>query len=231
MPIVGPKAERVARPRCLVQAKRHMPQDAPVPPLDLPAARALQDQFDTRRLADRLADVSVHDRFTPEDRAFLEKLDMFFLATVDALGQPTCSYKGGDPGFVTVVDDRTLAFPNYDGNGMYLSMGNVDATRRVGLLFIDFERQRRMRVDGTAELRHDDPLLAGYPEAQFVVRVHAERMYPNCPRYIHKYQLVERSAFVPRVGRSTPVPGWKQTDWARDVLPAGDAARGPRWPR
>ena len=196
--------------------------------LYLPAARALQDQFDTRRLADRLADVTVHDRFTPEDRALLERLDMFFLATVDVLGQPTCSYKGGDPGFVAVVDDRTLAFPNYDGNGMYLSMGNVDATRRVGLLFIDFERQRRMRVDGTAELRHDDPLLAAYPEAQFIVRVHAERIYPNCPRYIHKYQLVERSAFVPRVGTSTPIPGWKQTDWARDVLPAGDAARGPR---
>jgi uncharacterized protein len=205
-----------------------MPQETPVPPLYLPAARALQDQFDTRRLADRVAEVTVHDRFTPEDRVFLGRLDMFFLATVDALGQPTCSYKGGDPGFVTVVDDRTLAFPNYDGNGMYLSMGNVDATRRVGLLFIDFERQRRMRVDGTAELRHDDPLLAGYPAAQFVVRVHAERIYPNCPRYIHKYQLVERSAFVPRVGISTPVPGWKQSDWAREVLPAGDPARGPQ---
>jgi uncharacterized protein len=205
-----------------------MAQEAPVSPLYLPAARALQDQFDTRRLADRLADVTVHDRFTPEDRAFLERLDMFFLATVDSLGQPTCSYKGGDPGFVTVVDDRTLAFPNYDGNGMYLSMGNVDATRSVGLLFIDFERQRRMRVDGTAELRHDDPLLVEYPEAQFVVRVHAERIYPNCPRYIHKYQLVERSAFVPRVGISTPVPGWKQTDWARDVLSARDPAREPR---
>jgi predicted pyridoxine 5'-phosphate oxidase superfamily flavin-nucleotide-binding protein len=184
-----------------------------------PASRALQDQFDTRRLADRLADVKVHDRFTPDDRAFLEVLDMFFLATVDDTGQPTCSYKGGDPGFVTVVDDRTLAFPNYDGNGMYLSMGNIDATRRVGLLFIDFERQRRMRVDGTAGLRHDDPLLVHYPEAQFIVRVHAERIYPNCPRYIHKRQLVERSAFVPRANAVTPVPGWKQTDWARDVLP------------
>lgn len=190
-----------------------------------PAARSLQDQFDTRRLADRLAQVTVHDRFTREDRTFIERLDMLFLATVDAAGQPTCSYKGGDPGFVTIVDDRTLAFPNYDGNGMYLSMGNVDATRRVGLLFIDFERQRRMRVDGTAELRHEDPLLAGYPEAQFVVRVHAERIYPNCPRYIHKYQFVERSAFVPRVGISAPIPGWKLSDWARDVLPARDPAR------
>jgi len=205
-----------------------MAQEAPMPPLYSPPARSLQDQFDTRRLADRIAEVTVHDRFTPEDRALVERLDMFFLATVDAEGQPTCSYKGGDPGFVTVVDDQTLAFPNYDGNGMYLSMGNVDATRRVGLLFIDFERQRRMRVDGIAELRHEDLLLPRYPAAQFVVRVHAERIYPNCPRYIHKYQLVERSAFVPRVGSSTPVPGWKRTDWARDVLPADDPARVPK---
>ena len=190
-----------------------------------PTARALQDRFDTRRLADRLTEVTVRDRFTPEDRAFLERLDMFFLATVDSMGQPTCSYKGGDPGFVRILDDQTLAFPNYDGNGMYLSMGNIDATRRVGLLFIDFARQRRMRIDGTAELRQEDSLLARYPAAQFVVRVHAERIYPNCPRYIHKYQLVERSAFVPRVGSVTPIPDWKRSDWARDVLPGGDPAR------
>ena len=189
------------------------------------AARTLQDRFDTRRLADRVAEVQVHDRFTPKEVAFIERLDMFFLATVDAGGQPTCSYKGGDPGFVTVVDDQTLAFPNYDGNGMYLSMGNVDATRRVGLLFIDFEHQRRIRIEGTAELRYDDPLLARYRDAQFVVRVRAERIYPNCPRYIHKYQLVERSAFVPRVGTATPIPGWKQSDWAKDALPEGDPAR------
>ena len=201
-----------------------------MPPLYSPAARALQDRFDTRRLADRLADVKVHERFTPEDRAFIERLDMFFLATVDDHGQPTCSYKGGDPGFVTVVDDQILAFPNYDGNGMYLSMGNVNGTRRVGLLFIDFERQRRLRVEGAAELRHDDPLLAKYPEAQFMVRVQVERIYPNCPRYIHKYELAERSAFLPRAGESTPIPGWKQTDWARDVLPARDPARAETGP-
>lgn len=195
-------------------------------PLYSPEARALQDQFDTRRLADRLAEVKVHDRFTPDDRAFIERLDMFFLATVDSNGQPTCSYKGGDPGFVSVVDERTLAFPNYDGNGMYLSMGNVDATGRVGMLFIDFEHTRRMRVDGRAERHDDDALLARYPGAQFMVRVHADRIYPNCPRYIHRMQEVARSPFVPHAGVETPIPGWKQTDWARDVLPAGDPARG-----
>ena len=189
------------------------------------ASRALQDVFDTRRLADRLAEVKVHDRFSADDREFIERLDMFFLATVDATGQPTCSYKGGDPGFVTVIDDRTLAFPNYDGNGMYLSMGNLAETHAVGLLFIDFELQRRMRVDGTARFSMDDPLMERYPEAQFVVRVEATRIYPNCPRYIHRYHLVERSGFVPHRDVRTPVPAWKHAPWAVDVLPAHDPAR------
>ena len=189
------------------------------------SSRALQDTFDTRRLADRLAEVKVHDRFTADDRQFIERMDMFFLATVDGTGQPTCSYKGGDPGFVMVLDEKTLVFPNYDGNGMYLSMGNLAETCRVGMLFIDFEHQRRMRVDGTASIVMDDPLIERYPEAQFIVRVEADRVYPNCPRYIHKYQLVERSPFVPRAMQITPVPGWKRTDWASDVLPADDPAR------
>jgi uncharacterized protein len=188
-------------------------------------SRALQDTFDTRRLADRLAEVKVHHSFTADDREFVERLDMFFLATVDADGQPTCSYKGGDPGFVTVLDDTTLAFPNYDGNGMYLSMGNVMETQAVGMLFIDFERQRRMRVDGTARLSADDSLMARYPGAQFIVRVAANRIYPNCPRYIHKYELVERSAYVPRAEVAPPIPAWKQAPWAVDVLPAQDPAR------
>ena len=186
--------------------------------------RALQDRFDTRRLADRLEDVKVHDRFTDDDRQFIERLDMFFLATADAEGQPTCSYKGGDPGFVRVLDDRTLAFPCYDGNGMFLSMGNVVVHPAVGLLFIDFERQRRMRVDGSAAIALDDPLVSTYPEAQFVVRVTARRIYPNCPRYIHRMHLVERSTFVPHAGEPTPIPPWKQSPWACDVLPANDPA-------
>lgn len=189
------------------------------------SSRTLQDKFDTRRLADRLAEVKVRDRLTLEDRQFIERMDMFFLATVDGAGQPTCSYKGGDPGFVTVLDDQTLAFPNYDGNGMYLSMGNLTETRGVGVLFIDFELQRRLRIDGTAKIAVDDPLLERYPEAQFVVRVEAKRIYPNCPRYIHKYQLVEHSAFVPQEMRATPIPAWKRAAWASDVLPANDPAR------
>ncbi|MBK7977238.1 MAG: pyridoxamine 5'-phosphate oxidase family protein [Deltaproteobacteria bacterium] len=196
-------------------------------PLEYSAeSRALQDRFDTRRLADRLAEIKVHHELTDADRAFIEAQDLFFLATVDGAGQPSCSYKGGDPGFVTVLDATTLAFPSYDGNGMYLSMGNVDQTGRVGLLFVDFERQRRMRVEGVAELVFEGDLLRRYPECQCVVVVRATAIYPNCPRYVHRYTRAERSPFVPRDGIATPTPDWKRADWARDVLAAGDPALG-----
>jgi uncharacterized protein len=188
-------------------------------------ARRLQQRFDTRRLADRLESRTVHTVIDDDDRAFIESMDCFFLATADEQGRPNCSYKGGDPGFVSVLDERTIAFPNYDGNGMYLSMGNVLVNPEVGLLFVAFERQRRLRLNGTASIDEDDELMDLHPEAQFIVRVAAREVFPNCPRYIHRYELVERSHFVPRRNEETPVPDWKRRDWARDVLPAGDAAR------
>ena len=167
----------------------------------------------------------MREQITDDDRAFIESRDMFFLATVDATGRPDCSYKGGDPGFVRVVDEHTLAFPNYDGNGMFRSFGNVLQNPRVGLLLIDFERASRMRVNGVATISQEDPLMGDWANAQFVVRVVVEKVFPNCPRYIHHYQLVERSTFVPRSGCTVPIPDWKRTDWARDVLPEGDPGR------
>jgi predicted pyridoxine 5'-phosphate oxidase superfamily flavin-nucleotide-binding protein len=196
-----------------------------MPSLYHSGSRDLQDRFDTRRLADRLEERIVADTLDDGDRAFIESVDMFFLATVDAEGRPNCSYKGGDPGFVRVVDERTIAFPNYDGNGMYLSMGNILVNPHVGLLFIDFENQSRFRFNGEATIALDDPLLSVYPEAQFIVRVRAREVFPNCPRYIHHYELVERSGFVPHANCPTPIPGWKTRDTFRDALPHNDPAR------
>ncbi|MEO5662902.1 MAG: pyridoxamine 5'-phosphate oxidase family protein [Nocardioides sp.] len=190
-------------------------------------SRTLQDAFDTRALADRIDGLLVEDTIDEGGRAFIEARDMFFLATADAEGRPTCSYKGGDPGFVRVIDEHTLAFPNFDGNGMYLSTGNVLVNPEVGMLFIDLEQGHRMRVEGAASIDLDDPLKAEYPEAQFVVRVRARAVYPNCPRYIHRYKLVKRSRFVPHADKPTPVPQWKRSDWAIDSLPADDPARDP----
>jgi predicted pyridoxine 5'-phosphate oxidase superfamily flavin-nucleotide-binding protein len=187
--------------------------------------RLLQERFDTRRLAERIDERLVDDVIDADDKAFIEGLDMFFLATADEQGYPNCSYKGGEPGFVRVLDEHTVAFPNYDGNGMYLSTGNVLVNPNVGMLFISFERGRRLRLNGVASIDEQDELMESYPEAQFVVRVRAREVFPNCPRYIHKYRLVERSGFVPKAGCSTPVPAWKRSGWARDVLPANDPAR------
>ena len=187
--------------------------------------RSWQDRFDTRRLADRLEERKVRATIDGDDKAFIEARDMFFLATADEHGAPQCSYKGGDPGFVRVLDESTIAFPCYDGNGMFLSMGNVLANPQVGLLFVDFQRPSRLRLNGIASIDPDDPLFAEYERAQFVVRVRATSVFPNCPRYIHKLELVERSRFVPRQASEPPVPDWKRRDWARDVLPAGDPAR------
>ena len=189
--------------------------------------RELQDQFDTRRLADRIEERIVRDYIDADDRAFIEARDMFFIATTDKEGQPQCSYKGGDPGFVRVLDERTIAFPVYDGNGMYLTAGNMVVQPQVGLLFIDFEGRKRVRLNGVASVLDDDPLLAEYPEAQLVVRIDATEVFPNCPRYIHQYELVARSRFVPKERCETPVPQWKRSEWAHDVLSEDDPANDP----
>ena len=190
-------------------------------------ARALQDRFDTRRLADRIVEKLVHTELGDDDRALIEGLDMFFLATVDAEGRPQCSYKGGSPGFVRVLDARTLAFPSLNGNGMYLTMGNIAQTSEVGMLFIDFIQQKRIRLNGTATIDLDDPLLPTFHEAELVVRVAIREVFPNCPRYIHRMERAETSRFVPREGCETPVPIWKSREWAVDVLPEGDPALDP----
>lgn len=184
--------------------------------------RSLQDERDTRRIADRLSEVTLRRQFTEEDRAFIERSRMFFLATADADGRPDCSYKGGVPGFVRVIDGNTLEIPDYDGNGMYRSWGNVLVNPRVGLLFLDFEAPKRLRVNGRAEVIRGTGQCSAPHGAVFVVRVTAEGIFPNCPRYIHRMELVEESVHAPRPGHTPPVPAWKTFEVFRDALPERD---------
>ena len=185
--------------------------------------RELQDRFETRALADRLQEVTVRTALTGEDAAFIAARDMLFLATADADGHPTCSYKGGDPGFVRVLTPGELAWPDWDGNGMFRSLGNLAVNPHVGLLFVDLGSPRRLRVEGRAALDDDAALVGLWPGAQTAVRCAVDRVFPNCPRYVHRYELVERSAYVPRPEDGPPPrPAWKDRDWARDVLPPRD---------
>ena len=191
--------------------------------------RKFQDLFDTRRLADRLAEAA-SDTFDEVTTAFITARDMFFIASTDLDGAPDCSYKGGDPGFVRVIDASTLAFPVFDGNGMFRTLGNLDANPGVGLLFIDFETGSRLRVNGDASVDLDDPLTASYQGALCVVRVRARSIFANCRRYVHEHRKVSPSPFVPRGDVDPPVPDWKLDPWFDGTLPADDPAHDPQRP-
>jgi predicted pyridoxine 5'-phosphate oxidase superfamily flavin-nucleotide-binding protein len=184
--------------------------------------RDLQDRFDSRRLADRLEEVRCYRELKEDQRRFIESRAFFFLATADERGWPEPSYKGGVPGFVRVLDARTLAFPSYDGNGMFRSLGNLKVNPQVGLLFMDFENGRRLRVNGIATLTQEDPPPTEFPEAQLVVRVAVDAIFTNCPRYVHRMQIVELSKYAPRPGQPTPAAEWKQKPEFCTVLPEKD---------
>jgi len=189
--------------------------------------RRFQDQFDSRRIADRLEEKLTRTAFTADDKAFIESRILFFLATADADGRPTCNHKGGAPGFVRVVAPDELAFPDFDGNGMFLNIGNISVNPGVGLLFIDFEKPKRLRVDGSARVSRDDPLLAHTVGAQLIVRVKVRAIYPNCPRYIPKMTLTEPSIYAPLPGVDPPEPAWKGfADFKDAVHPRQPTYRG-----
>ncbi len=192
------------------------------------AHRLFQDRFDTRRLADALHDNVMRSSLAEMDKRFISASDFFFLSTVDHNGYPSVSHKGGFPGFVKVLDDSMLAFPVYDGNGMFYSVGNIGDTSKIGMLFIDFEQPRRLRLHGRAGTSTDDPLISVFPDALMVVRVRLETIFTNCPRYIHKYRRVESSPFVPKQGQETPVPEWKRVDYLQENLPASDLEKARR---
>jgi predicted pyridoxine 5'-phosphate oxidase superfamily flavin-nucleotide-binding protein len=188
--------------------------------------RALQDEFDSRRISDRLEEKLTRTAFTADDKTFIESAIYFFLATADADGRPDCSFKGGQPGFARVTGPSELAFPDYDGNGMFKSLGNIAVNPNVGLLFIALhDKPKRLRVNGTATLSRTDPLMKETVGAQMIVRITARAIFPNCPRYIPNMQLVEPSVYAPKAGHTPPEPGWKSFDAFKDHV----HPRQPTW--
>src|ERR1051325_3391387 len=188
--------------------------------------RQLQDRFDSRRISDRLEEKLTRTIFTADDKAFIESCAYFFIATADAEGRPDCSFKGGMPGFVRVTADNELAFPDYDGNGMFKSLGNLVSNENIGMLFIAMhDKPKRLRVNGTARVIDSDPLLGETIGAQLIVRVTARAIFPNCPRYIPNMQTPAPSISTPQPKCDPPEPSWKGfDDFKQHVHP-----RQPTW--
>jgi predicted pyridoxine 5'-phosphate oxidase superfamily flavin-nucleotide-binding protein len=182
--------------------------------------RHLQQQFGSAALADRLLEVTHHTKFTDPDKAFIAESSFFFLATATAEGQPDCSFKGGPAGFVHVTGESELVFPDYDGNGMFKSLGNIEVNPNVGLLFITMEASpRRLRVNGRAEIIRDSEQMNEFAGAQLLVRVTAEHIFPNCPRYIPDLKRGKASEYLPEQGKTAVEPEWKSFDLFEDVVP------------
>lgn len=190
-------------------------------------SRQLQDYFDTRRLAERLAQREARSTLTDEDQALINRSALFFIATASPEGYPTCSYKGGVPGFVRVLDKQSLAYPDYDGNGTFRSLGNVLSNPHVALLFIDLDTREKTQVEGIASVHYEHPLISTWERAQLVIEVKVKRVFTACPRYMHKLQLTEYSVFAPKPGHIPPVPDWKKKEAYRDVLPQRDRLGEP----
>jgi hypothetical protein len=182
--------------------------------------RSVQARFSSTALADRLAQVTHRTALTPEDQSFIDSASFFFLATADAQGRPDCSYKGGAPGFVRAVAPDMVVFPDYDGNGMFRSLGNIAVNPAVGLLFIAMnDKPKRLRVNGRARVSFDDPRMADFAGAQALVLVTPEHIFPNCPRYIHDAGAGVASPYTPHPDTPPTEPAWKSFDAFRDVVP------------
>lgn len=184
--------------------------------------RALQQDFDTEKLADAVHGNIVGSEIGEEHRGFIESRDMFFLTTIDHRGYPSCSYKGGSPGFLKIIDSKTLAFPSFDGNGMFLSMGNISINSRIGMLLIDFETPHRIRIHGNASIHRDEQSLKMFLGAELVVIVEVAEIFVNCPRYIHRYKRVTSAKHVPQENEPVALPQWKRIAGLQDALPARD---------
>jgi len=186
--------------------------------------RRLQIEFDTIDLAERIKDTAVTEDLSELQEAFINSRNMFYLSTVDELGYPSCSYKGGNIGFVRAIDSKTIVFPSYDGNGMFMSTGNIQAMSKIGLLFIDFQTPQRLRVRGEAKCIKDGPILDSYPGADLVVELTISNVWVNCPRYIHQMDLGNESPYTPAQDGKFPLALWKRVDLVQDVITDKDRA-------
>jgi predicted pyridoxine 5'-phosphate oxidase superfamily flavin-nucleotide-binding protein len=186
--------------------------------------RTLQDRYGGRKVADKIVELVEASEINDDFKVFIESVPFFFLATSGG-GNTDCSFKGGEPGFVKVVSPDEIIFPDYDGNRMYKSLGNILENPNVGLLFMKFGAEEgqgalflRVRVNGEAVVHDDHELLADYPGAHRIVSVRVKHVYPNCPRYVPQMKLVQASRHLPKEGEEQPVPEWKKIPPIEELL-------------
>ena len=180
--------------------------------------RELQKRFDGVKLADALEQNNNQRIFQPKDKEFIENVEFFFLATAFK-ESVDCSFKGGVKGFVKVTGENTLEFPDYDGNSMYRSLGNILKSPNIGMIFVEFNDQpRRLRVNGKATIREGQ----SGSDSKLIISVNVTEIFPNCPRYIPDLQNNKPSKYLPDERGYGAKPDWKSHKEYQNYLPKDD---------
>ncbi len=159
--------------------------------------RALQEHCGTTDRARRFYETQVSSCLTPVMREFIGRMEMAFIATADGAGECDCSFRGGPPGFIKVLDDQTIAYPEYRGNGVMASLGNVLQNPHVGVFLVDFTRDLiGLHINGHARLvspAQIDTSEVGVPEpgpagrrAEYWVMISVVEAYVHCSKHIPK---------------------------------------------
>jgi predicted pyridoxine 5'-phosphate oxidase superfamily flavin-nucleotide-binding protein len=157
-----------------------------------PAVKKIQARKGSRRIYERVESKgSWQTAVTPELKEFIEEQRSVFLATASKDGQPTIQHRGGPPGFLRVVDEKTLAFVDYVGNRQYITLGNLSENPKANLLLIDYAHRKRIKIWGTAVVVEGDEkqiaalMPAGYrARPEQVIRFSVEAWDLNCPQHI-----------------------------------------------
>lgn len=158
-----------------------------------PSVRAAQQEMGASHLWEDFQGHRAFDRFTPNEAAFIAERDSFYMATVSETGWPYVQHRGGAPGFVKLIDERTIAFADYRGNRQYLSLGNLRADDRVSLIMMDYPHRARLKVYGHIEAvpLDADPALAervldprSQAKPERILKLRLEAFDWNCPQHI-----------------------------------------------
>jgi uncharacterized protein len=163
----------------------------------------LQQRYGSTERAARFYDQQVLGRLNPEMAGFVRRMELMFVATADGFGECDCTLRAGPPGFVLVLDERRIAWPEYRGNGVFASLGNITDNAHVGLLFIDFVQDViGLHVNGSAHIVEPDamravnsslpadPVPGRRPERW--VEVDVEEAYIHCAKHIPRLAKVPR---------------------------------------
>ena len=159
-----------------------------------PAVKAVQSAKGSRNNYSRMElGGSWESTVTPALKAFIRDLDMFYLGTANSEGQPYIQYRGGSPGFLKVLDEKTLAFADFGGNRQYITVGNLSENPKAFLFLMDYAHSRRIKLWGTARVVENDATLleqlrdSSYPgNVERAILFEIEAWDVNCPQHIHK---------------------------------------------